>query len=151
MILLDTSFLGRMTDSADPPCAVTRGAVQRLLARRERLIIPQNLYEFWAVATRTAGPPPRGQNGLGMTCAQASQWLHFFQRRFTLFPDRAELLERWHALVQALGIKGLRSYDARLVAAMETYGITRLLTFNGNDFRGFALTVLDPRRASQVE
>jgi hypothetical protein len=36
------------------------------------------LYEFWTVATRQAGPPPFGQNGLGMTCAQASQWLNFF-------------------------------------------------------------------------
>ena len=81
MILLDTNLLGRMTDSTDPQCAVTRRAVHSLLARRERLIIvPQNLYEFWAVATRKPGPPPTGQNGLGMICEQASQWLQFFQR-----------------------------------------------------------------------
>jgi len=53
MILLDTNLLGRMTDSTDPRCAASRRAVHVLLARRERLIIvPQNLYEFWAVATR---------------------------------------------------------------------------------------------------
>src|SRR5258708_20673569 len=125
MILLDTNLLGRMTDSTDPQCAAARRAVHGLLASREGLIIvPQNLYEFWAVATRKPGPPPVGQNGLGMACERASQWLNFFQRRFKLLPDREELLACWHALVKTLGIKGLKSYDARIVAAMQTHGIT---------------------------
>jgi predicted nucleic acid-binding protein len=145
MILLDTNLLGRMTDSTDSQCAASRRAIHTLLARRERLIIfPQNLYEFWAVATRRSGPPPTGQNGLGMTCEQASQWMHFFQRRFTLLPDRAELLAGWHNLVKTLNIKGLKSYDARLVAAMQTYSIAQLLTFNAGDFKGFPITIVDP-------
>src|SRR5213083_2355518 len=131
MILLDTNVLGRMTDSTDPQCAVTRRAVHALLARRERLIIvPQNLYEFWAVATRRPGPPPAGQNGLGLTPAQASQWLTFCQRRFALLPDRSDLPARWHELVKTLGVTGFRAHDARLVAAMQCYGVTHLLTFN---------------------
>jgi len=145
MILLDTNVLGRMTDSADPQGIMARRAVHALLAKRERLIIvPQNLYEFWAVATRKPGVPPAGQNGLGMTPEQASQWLRFFQRRFALLPDREELLVHWHSLVKTLGIKGLRSYDARLVAAMQSYGIMRLLTFNMDDFKDFAVTLIDP-------
>ena len=81
MILLDTNVLTRMTRSSDPQSGVTRAAVQTLNGRIERLIIvPQNLYEFWAVATRPAGPPPAGRNGLGMTPAQAGHWLRFLQR-----------------------------------------------------------------------
>jgi len=145
MILLDTNLLARMTDSMHAQCAASRRAVHTLLARRERLIIvPQNLYEFWAVATRQPGPPPAGQNGLGMTCEQASQWLNFFQRRFTLLPDRAELIGCWHELVKSRGIKGFKGHDARLVAAMQTYGIQQLLTFNANDFKGFPITIIDP-------
>jgi predicted nucleic acid-binding protein len=145
MILLDTNLLGRMTDSADAQCGTARRAVHVLMARHERLIIvPQNLYEFWAVATRAPGPPPSGRNGLGMTPSQASQWLRFFQRRFSLLPDREELLTHWHALVRDLGIKGAKSHDARLVAAMGSYGISRLLTFNADDFRSFAVTLMDP-------
>jgi predicted nucleic acid-binding protein len=34
--------------------------------------------------------------------------------------------------------------DTRLVAAMQSYGITRLLTFDASDFQGFAITLLDP-------
>jgi predicted nucleic acid-binding protein len=145
MILLDTNLLGRMTDSTDPQCAASRRAIHELFARRERLVIvPQKFFEFWTAATRKAGPPPAGQNGLGMTCPQASQWLQFFQRRFTLLPDRPDLLQVWHALVKHLGIRGLKSYDARLAAAMQTYGISRILTFNGNDFKQFSIPIVDP-------
>jgi predicted nucleic acid-binding protein len=145
MILLDTNILGRITDSTDPQCRVTRHAIHALLAKQERLtVVPQNLYEFWATATRAPGPPPTGQNGLGMMPARASQWLGFFQRRFTLLPDREELLPRWHDLVRRLGITGIRAYDARLVAAMQTYGIERLLTFNAEHFRRFSITVIEP-------
>ena len=83
MILLDTNLLTRMTRSLDPQSGVARGAIQTLLQRGERLIVvPQNLYEFWAVATRPPGAPPTGSNGLGMTPAQAAQWLRFFKRRY---------------------------------------------------------------------
>jgi hypothetical protein len=32
--------------------------------------------------------------------------LRFFQRRFTLLPDRDDLPARWHERVKALSIKG---------------------------------------------
>jgi predicted nucleic acid-binding protein len=145
MILLDTNVLGRMTDAADPQCAVARRAVHSLLASQDRpVVVPQCLYEFWAVATRKAGLPPGGQNGLGMTPEQASRWLEFFQRRFTLLPDREDLFPCWHNLVRKLGVTGIRSYDARLVAAMQTNGIERLLTFNAEHFRRFTITIVDP-------
>jgi predicted nucleic acid-binding protein len=145
VILLDTNLLVRITNSADPHCVVSRSAIQKLLAQQQPVIIvPQNLYEFWAVATRKPGPPPTGQNGLGMTAEQASQWLTFFRRRFMLLPDRDDLLTCWHALVKRLGITGFRCHDARLAAAMETYGISRLMTFNKDDFKAFAIMVVDP-------
>lgn len=145
MILLDTNRLTRMTRSHDPQSVVARAAIQTLLRRGERLIVvPQNQYEFWAVATRPAGAPPAGRNGLGMTAAQAGHWLRFFRRRFTLLPDREELSTLWQELVERHVVTGFRAHDVRLVAAMQSYGITRLLTFNASDFRGLAVVVLDP-------
>jgi predicted nucleic acid-binding protein len=145
MILLDTNLLTRVTRSHDPQSGLARATIQSLSASGERLIIvPQNLYEFWAVATRRPEPPPVGANGLGMTPSQAGHWLRFFQRRFTLLPDREELLQLWQALVEAHSISGFRAHDVRLVAAMQSYGITRLLTFNANHFRKLPITVLDP-------
>jgi predicted nucleic acid-binding protein len=145
MILLDTNVLGRMTDSADQQCKTARQAIHLLIDRRERIVIvPQNLYEFWAIATRKPGPPPSGQNGLGMSIDQASRWLQFFGRRFALLPDREELFTLWHSLVMRFAIVGIRSHDARLVAAMQSYGIARLLTFNADHFREFPITLVDP-------
>jgi predicted nucleic acid-binding protein len=145
MILLDTNLLTRITRSHDPPSGVARAAIQTLLGRGERLIIvPQNLYEFWAVATRPPGPPPAGSNGLGMTPAQAGHWLRFFQRRFTVLPDRDELSRLWQVLAETHGVTGFRAHDVRLVAAMQSYGITRLLTFNVAHFRGMPVTIVDP-------
>jgi predicted nucleic acid-binding protein len=145
VILLDTNLLTRLTSTAHPHGIVARVAVHRLLAGHEQItIVPQNLFEFWAVATRGIGPRPSGENGLGFTIEQASQWLAFFQRRFTLLPDRADLVIRWAELVKTLGIRGFRSHDARLVAAMQCYGMTRVLTFNLGDFKRFPITVVDP-------
>src|SRR5437879_13029377 len=110
MILLDTNLLIRMTRPLDPRCGVARAAIQTYRARGEWLIVvPQNLYEFWAVATRPAGAPPAGRNGLGMTPVQAGQWLRSFRRRFTLLPDRADLSDLWQALVEAHGVPGFRA------------------------------------------
>jgi hypothetical protein len=121
MILLDTNLLTRMTRAHDPQSGIARTAIQTLFGRGERLIVvPQNLYEFWAVATRAPGPPPTGQNGLGMTPNQAGQWVRFFQRRFTFLPDHDQLCKLWLALVEAHGVAGFRAHDVRLVAAMQT-------------------------------
>jgi predicted nucleic acid-binding protein len=145
VILLDTNLLTRMTRSHEPQAGVARAAVQALLGRGEPLVlVPQNLYEFWVVATRPPGAPPTGSNGLGMTPVQAGHWLRFFQRRFTLLPDREELSRIWQGLVEAHGVKGFRAHDARLVAAMQSYGIARLLTFNIVHFRSLPVTIIDP-------
>jgi predicted nucleic acid-binding protein len=145
VILLDTNVLVRMTRPIDPLCGVARAAIQTCQARGERLIVvPQNLYEFWSVATRPAGPPPAGGNGLGMTAGQAAQWVRFFQRRFVLLPDQDELISLWLGLVETHRVTGFRAHDVRLVAAMQTYGIAQILTFNGKDFRGLPVSVLDP-------
>ena len=42
------------------------------------------------------------------------------------------------------GVIGFRAHDVRLVAAMQSYAITRLLTFNIAHFRGLPVTILDP-------
>jgi predicted nucleic acid-binding protein len=145
MILLDTNLLTRITQSHDPQSGVARRAIQTLLGRGERLIIvPQNLFEFWAVATRSPGAPPGGRNGLGMTCTQAGNWMRFYRRRNTLLPDREELTTLWQELVEKHNVTGFRAHDVRLVAAMQSFGITRLLSFNAADFRGMAVVVLEP-------
>ena len=148
MILLDTNLLVRMTRPTDSQCAVARSAIQTYRGRGERIVVvPQSLYEFWAVATRPLGAPPAGRNGLGMTTTQAGHWLRFFRRRFVLLPDREEISDLWQSLVETYRVTGYRAHDVRLIAAMQSFGITRLLTFNSIDFRHLPVTILDPAQA----
>ena len=39
---------------------------------------------------------------------------------------------------------GFRAHDVRLVAAMQSYGINRLMTFNVAHFHGMPVTIVDP-------
>jgi hypothetical protein len=43
-------------------------------------------------------------------------------------------------------VKGTKAHDARIVAAMKAYGVTHLLTLNGDDFKRFhgIITVMEP-------
>lgn len=55
------------------------------------------------------------------------------------------MIDEWERLVAADHCHGRISHDARLVAAMNTHGITRLLTLNASDFARFPdLTLIDP-------
>ena len=61
-----------------------------------------------------------------------------------LLHDKEDLLALWHDLVSKLGVLGVKSHDVRLVAAMQSYGVTKLFTFNTDHFRNFPITLLDP-------
>ncbi len=80
-----------------------------------------------------------------MSASRAEQWVKYVHRNFSLLPDKPELYERWWKLVTVFGVTGRKSFDVRLVAAMETHGLTHLLTFNRPDFQRFAtIALLDP-------
>ena len=63
MILLDNNILLRYARAADPDFATVDTAVNALHAGGEVLcVVPQDIYEFWATATR-----PIASNGLGLS------------------------------------------------------------------------------------
>ncbi len=142
MILLDTNILLRYALATDPAFPAIDAALTALHARGEVLcIVPQNLYEFWAVATR-----PVTANGLGMTVLECEAQVARAKRLFRLLPDLPALLAEWEALVGTYQCHGRVSFDARLAAAMRTHGLSRLLTLNGADFARFpGITVIDPK------
>ncbi len=141
MILLDSNILVRRARTSDPQFATVDTAINALHAGGEALcVVPQNVYEFWATATR-----PIAANGLGLSIPECQVHVARIKGLFRFFPDQPALYAEWEALVGAHACQGRVSYDARLVAAMRTHGITRLLTFNGPDFARFpGLTLLDP-------
>jgi predicted nucleic acid-binding protein len=145
LILLDTNILLRYARTADPSFATVDTAVNALHANGDVLcVVPQNIYEFWAVATR-----PTAANGLGLSVPECQVQVARIKRLFRFLPDLPALFVEWEALVGTHACHGRVSFDARLVAAMRTYGVTRLPTFNGSDFVRFpGLTILDPATLS---
>jgi predicted nucleic acid-binding protein len=141
LILLDTNILLRYASVADPNFAAVDRAINALHGSGEVLcVVPQNIYEFWATATR-----PVVANGLGLSASECQDEVGRVKRLFRLLSDLPPLFNEWEVLVAAHACLGRVSYDARLVAAMRTHGITQLLTLNTSDFARFpGLTILDP-------
>ena len=117
-------------------------ATSRLIERGEPLhIAAQSLAEFWAAATR-----PPAQNGLGREIAAAASAVEEIERTFgLLLSDEAMVYRHWKRLIVDQRVTGRRVFDARLVAVMLARGVGRVLTFNGADFAGLGVVVLEPR------
>lgn len=107
----------------------------------------QNLIEFWAVATR-----PREANGLGWSTQRTADEIRQILDRFALLADTPDIVRRWLTLVANYDIKGKKVHDTRLVAVMQTHGVTSLLTFNTADFKNYPdITLLHPREVKTDE
>jgi len=147
MILLDTSILARLPDTASPDRPVVLAALSKVLRNNEELVVvPQNIYEFWAAATRRPGTlSSGGQNGLGMSVERAALWLRKIQTFCRVLPEVPDILPLWQGLVVPHRISGFRAHDLRLVAAMKAHGVNRLLTLNVRHFTGFGVEVVDPK------
>lgn len=147
MIFLDTSILARLPDTLSPDRPLVLSALSKVLRRKEELVVvPQNIYEFWTVATRRPGTlAAGGQNGLGMSIERAAVWLRKIQRFARVLPEIPEILPLWQNLVIAHRVGGFPAHDLRLVAAMQAHGVQRVLTLNVRHFSGYGLEMLDPK------
>ncbi len=140
-VLLDTNVLLRLTQRNSPHHPLARQAVLSLRRDGELLYtVPQNLIEYWAVATR-----PAENNGLDLSIKETQREIRKFKRLFRSLDDGSGVSARWEALVAHHSVIGKNVHDAHLIAAMLKHGITHLLTFNGADFKRFnEITVIDP-------
>lgn len=131
--LVDTNLLLRLAEPKHPMYNSVLNATDVLRKRGELLgIIPQNLIEFWAVATR-----PRVNNGLGMSVDEAANELMRLKALFVLFLDEPSVFSEWEKLVIQHQVSGKQAHDARIAAAMKVHGVTHLLTFNTDDFKRY--------------
>jgi predicted nucleic acid-binding protein len=146
LILTDSNVLLRSLYPDHPHYAAAEQALSTLRLSGDVLCIaPQNLIEFWAVATRS-----REENGLGMTTDRAASEIATLRRFFRLLPASPDVLEAWQQIVIALGVSGKPTHDAHLAAVMQVYSVTHVLTFNAADFKRFpGITALDPVQISR--
>lgn len=132
-VLIDTNILLRIANGqSDSLFKKAVDAVEALLVAEHTLyVVPQNIYEFWSVATR-----PTTVNGLGMTKTEAQRSIETLSQ-FRMRQDERSIYQHWIALVEKYDISGKTTHDARLVAAMVRHRIERLLTFNSAHFARF--------------
>ena len=84
-------------------------------------------------------------NGLGLTVQECHAEIIRLKALFPIRPDDPAILGIWESLVLAHDCKGKVAHDARLVAAMQTHGLTEILTFNTVDFSRFpGIVAIDP-------
>src|SRR5215471_9900492 len=132
--LLDTNILVRILQRTDPRYSSIRTALRTLRTRGEPLCFTaQNLIEFWRVCTR-----PVDVNGFGLTVAETDRRAQVIERFYTFLPDIQAIFTEWRQLVVTYAVLGAQVHDARLVAVMQVYGLTHLLTLNVSDFVRYA-------------
>lgn len=139
--LADTNIILRLAEPAHTMHEAALRAVKKLFSDGHDIcLIPQNLIEFWNVATR-----PLERNGLGWTTAQTDADVTVLESIFTVLPDSPAIYPEWRRLAATYSVTGKQVHDTRLVAAMNVHKITNLLTFNTADFERFSgIVLVDP-------
>jgi predicted nucleic acid-binding protein len=93
--LLDTNILVRLANPRDPQYQLVRSRLkQRREAGDQFHITPQNIVEFWNVATR-----PGARNGLGLTSRTTERVVGVFERLFPQLPDVPRIYAEWRQIV----------------------------------------------------
>lgn len=140
--LVDTNVLLRLVQKNHPMRPDARRALVTLRKQGDELcIIPQNVIEFYAVATR-----PLADNGLGLTVDEATREIRKLKRIFKLHPDSQAIFTEWEQLVAQYQVVAKQAHDTRLVAAMKAHGLSHILTFNTKDFKRFPdITPISPQ------
>ena len=132
--VFDTNLFLRLVRRNDPQRQLALEALQKLRSRNEVLCFtPQVLSEFWNVSTR----PASARGGLGLSITQTERKARLIERYFHLLPDSLATFQEWRRLVVTHSVMGVEVHDAKLVASMNVYGVTHLLTFNVGDFKRY--------------
>ena len=146
-VLVDSNILLRSVQPAHPQFPIASAALADLLRRNVDLCVArQNLVEFWVVATR-----PLANNGLEMNPATVAGEIRELRTVFRLLEGMPGVADTWERLVGKHLVSGKQAHDANLVATMLVHGVTRILTFNGDDFRRYAsVEVIAPASVSTM-
>ncbi len=131
--LLDTNILLRLIDAKSLEHDVVKRALVNIYQAEDvAVIVPQNIIELWAVASR-----PTSANGLGFTLERTRTEIDDLLERYNLLSDQESLFGVWLELVTVHQVSGKQVHDTKLVAAMMTHGIENILTINTPDFKRF--------------
>lgn len=142
-IALDTNILIRLANEYDPAQAIAISALQAVVnAEHVPCDTPQNIVEFWSVATRRAD-----QRGFGRTTGESDAKVQLFQSSLSLLPENDRIHSAWLHLVRTHAVQASKVHDTRIAAALQVHEVSHLLTWNTRDFKRFEfLTCLTPEQ-----
>lgn len=130
-IFVDTNILIFATNSASAWHAPAATVLQNLHQQGITLAVSfQVLREYLAASTRFSG------QDFALDTILAN--LHTFQTQFHLLEENELVFAHLMNLVSHISVAGKQIHDANIVATMQAYGISHLLTHNVNDFKRFA-------------
>lgn len=131
--IIDTNVLLRLIVPNDPmhPAAVNACSLM-ISAGEELFAFPQNISEFWNVCTR-----PVVNNGLGYSTVKANVEINALSQWVTVIPEHIDTYAEWRDLIVKHKVRGVKTHDARLAAAIIAQGLDSLVTFNAKDFKRF--------------
>jgi predicted nucleic acid-binding protein len=140
-VLVDTNILLRSAQPNHPLFHQATHTVSKLIRQKDAVFFcSQNIAEFWNVATR-----PADLNGLGLSHEEVLQEVGSIETLLTLLPDIPAIYAAWKEIVRDHKVRGVKVYDARLVATMNVYAVESVLTFNAADFKRYSnITALHP-------
>jgi predicted nucleic acid-binding protein len=128
-LFVDTNILIYSTSGVSPWRVQ---AIQMLETVRqsgvEIILSTQILREYLATATRL------NAQGIGLPLVDILANLQTFQTQFRIVEDNQAVFNTLTILAQNFQMAGRQVYDANIVATMQAYGITHLLTHNTADF-----------------
>jgi predicted nucleic acid-binding protein len=138
--LIDTNVILRSIADKSVQHSTAVSAIALLLEKRQELFLaPQVLMELWAVATR-----PMDVNGFGWPVDMIRGKVDILLDQFPLLPETPAVFAEWLRQVTQRKVIGKQVHDARMVALLNTHGITNLLTFNVGDFKDSGITAISP-------
>jgi len=129
--LLDTNVLVYAADEASPfHHAATALRDKGFRGETPVCVCPQVLHEFFAVIT----DPKRVTNPLGQKDAQKEIEKYFYSKHIVkIFPE-PEVMEKMFNLLTRYKVAAQEIFDLRLVATMISNNVSRLYTYNTEDF-----------------
>src|SRR5262245_39878651 len=124
--LIDTNIFLRAAKRNDSSRQLTLNALQKLREKNETLCYTtQVLVEFWNVCTR----PSTARGGLGLSCQTTERKIRIIEKWFHLLLESLATHQEWRRLVLAHSVQGVQVHDTMLVAVMQVYNVSHLLTF----------------------
>ena len=139
LFMVDTNVLVYSTVVSSPWYQEARQWLVALVSKGVELCItPQIVREYLVVLTRGDIFEQR------FTPEEALGELEAVLPTLTLLDETEETVSYLRNLVRHYQVRGKNTHDTNIVATMLAHGVTRLVTYNSDDFRRFQEIILEP-------